>query len=339
MFRKLQFGTTVLLLMAVVIVGCKKEEKFNPTPYILDLKLGFPAPNIDPNNPLTEESIALGKALFYDTRLSSDNTISCASCHKAEFAFADNLDISPGVKGRLGKRNAPSIVNLAFAPFLNTDGGVPRLEVQPNVPIEDENEMDFHVLRISDRLNADEKYLELAAKAYDSDINPYVITRSLANFMRIFISDDSRYDRYLVEEGFNLTKQEADGMALFFGKAKCSECHYGHNFTNYTFTNNGAKAEYEDVGRAGVTIKQEDRFLYRVPTLRNAELTAPYMHDGSIATLEDVLVSYGFGGHNHPKKDPIISSIHLSSSEQAQIIAFIKTLTDESFIHNPELIQ
>ncbi|MCB0571313.1 MAG: c-type cytochrome [Phaeodactylibacter sp.] len=338
MLRPLHY--ILLLLPALASLGCQKEEPspLDETPYELHLPAGFPYPDIPEDNQLTLARVALGKRLFYDPVLSADSTVSCASCHRQSLAFADAAAISPGVKGRLGFRNAPTLANVAYITLANKDGGVPRLDLQPLVPIEDENEMALFILDAARRLNALPGYQAAFQKAYGQDATAFTITRALSAFMRTFISGNSPYDRYDRGEG-GLSESAQRGMALFFGnRAQCGGCHSGFNFTDNDFHNNGLYETYADPGRMRATFLPEDEGKFRVPTLRNIALTAPYMHDGSLATLEDVISHYDNGGSQHPNKDPRIRPLGLSDAEKADILAFLQALTDTAFITNPAFL-
>jgi cytochrome c peroxidase len=330
-----------LLLSFLFFAACEKEDAplVEEEPYPLEVPPGFPEPIIPENNQLTFARVELGRQLFYDPVLSIDSTISCASCHHQELAFADNVPISPGVHGRLGLRNSPTLANVAWVSVMNKDGGVPKLDLQPMVPIEDVNEMDLHPLVAADRLNEDPAYREMFMKAYDKLAEPFTITRALGAFMRTFISGNSPYDQYAHQGREDaLSEQEIRGMTLFFGdKAKCGNCHKGFNLTDDSFQNNGLYLEYKDTGRRRVTADSADIGFFRVPTLRNIALTAPYMHDGSLASLEEVIDHYNSGGKGHFNQSPLIKALGLSPQEKADLISFLKSLTDTSLINNPAL--
>ena len=324
----------------LAFVSCQKEEVLpvqTDTPYQLQLPPGFPEPDIPIDNQLTEKRVALGKRLFYDPVLSVDSTISCASCHKQSLAFADNTAISPGVEGRLGLRNSPSLANLAYVSIFNKDGGVPRLDIQALVPIEDHNEMDLHPLIAADRLNAREDYKVQFEAAYNRPADPFSVTRALGAFMRTLISGESYYDQYRYQGKKDaLTPQQVRGMQLFFSeKTNCSNCHSGFALTDDSFKNNGLYLNYADAGRARVTADSADIGLFRVPGLRNVALTAPYMHDGSIKTLAEVVNHYNNGGRGHFNQSPLVQPLGLSEIEMQDLISFLESLTDPTFISNP----
>lgn len=222
---------------------------------------------------------------------------------------------------------------------MNKDGGVVKLGMQAVVPIEDEAEMDFPLLDAAARLRKHPKYVALSQKAYGRFPDPFSITRALAAFERTFISGNSRYDRYVFQQQKEvLTDREIRGMKLFFSdRTNCSTCHKGFNFTNNEFENNGLQESYpNDPGRKRVTANPKDEGKFKVPTLRNIELTAPYMHDGRLENLASVVAHYNNGGRQHPNKNKLISPLGLSKEEQSDLVLFLKTLTDTSFIQNPD---
>lgn len=322
------------LLLLLFFASCKKEpvSPVDTTPYVLELPPHFPYPDIPEDNQLTEARVTLGKKLFFEPALSVDSSITCGSCHKQSLAFADELPISPGVRGRLGFRNSPTLANLAYLTKVNKDGGVPKLDIQALVPIEDHAEMDLPILHAAERLNADPEYVEAFQRAYGEPANPFTITRALGAFQRTLISANSTYDQYLMGE-VSLNAAAERGRQLFFSDAtNCSSCHGGFNFTENGFFNNGLYETYEDWGRRRVTGLPEDDGVFRVPTLRNIALTAPYMHDGSLPDLQAVLEHYNAGGTTHPNKDSRIRSLGLSTEQLADLEAFLHTLTDTSFL-------
>lgn len=307
----------------------------------LPIPEGFPEPEFPTDNQLTKARIELGKKLFYDTRLSIDSTIACVSCHIPNLAFSDSVAISPGVKGKLGFRNAPTLANVAYLgkKKVNKDGGVVKLDLQAVVPIEDEMEMGFTIAGLSKRLQNIPEYEPLFQKAYNRGADPFSITRALGSFLRTLISGNSRYDQYVNQKKENaLTESEKRGKTIFFDKVNCGNCHHGHNLTNYEFANVGVHEKYADRGRARITLDEKDDGKFRVPTLRNIALTAPYMHDGSIATLEEVIEHYIIGGKDHPNKDPRIQPINLTEADKVDLIHFFESLTDSAFINNQNFL-
>jgi cytochrome c peroxidase len=297
--------------------------------YNLEIPNGFPEINYPNDNLPNHERIALGKRLFFDPILSRDSTISCGSCHFQEFAFADNKAVSPGVESKLGTRNSMSLVNLAYADFFLREGGVPTLEMQVLAPIQDHNEMDFNIIPVAERMKLIPSYIAQSLKAYNREPDAFVITRALAAFERTLISGNSNYDKN------RMTASERDGKALFFSDSlACSTCHGTFLFTNQGIENNGLYAQYPDSGRYILTHLQEDIGKFKVPTLRNIELTAPYMHDGSILNLEEVISHYASGGKSHFNQSSLITEFTLTNVEKANLIAFLYSLTDDEFIAN-----
>ena len=310
-----------------------------PEEILDDIPLGFPAIEYPAENEFTMERWLLGRKLFYDPILSDDYSVSCASCHDSELAFAVNEQFSRGAGQAIGTRNAPSLANVAYHPYYTREGGVPTLEMQILIPIQEHNEFNTNILIIAERMLEDETYVEMSQAAYDRPPDPYVITRSIANFERTLISGNSAYDRYKFQNKSQaLTAQEKMGMELFFSeRTRCSQCHADFNFTNYAFENNGLYASYPDPGRFRLTRDSMDLARFKVPSLRNVELTAPYMHDGSFDKLSDVLKHYNAGGANHRNKSELIQPLNLSSGELEALEAFLKSLTDHNFITNNTL--
>lgn len=311
-------------------------KKAELDPYKLEIPEGFPEPIIPENNLLTSERIELGRMLFYDPVLSIDSTVSCASCHKQDLAFADDVHISPGVEDRLAARNAPTLTNVVYNPTVLFDGFLETLEKQILVPIQEHAEFAHNIVDISEKLAKDSTYSSMSWRAYERKIDPFVITRSISSFERTLISGNSKYDQEVFQKKDVLSKSEKRGMNLFFDKLECAECHSGFNFTNFSTQNNGLYEVYEDTGRMRATKLEEDRAMFKVPTLRNIELTAPYMHDGSIATLDEVIDHYQSGGKNHVNKSDKIQPFTLTKREKKDLINFLKCLTDDDFISNPD---
>lgn len=334
----------VTICLAIALAACRKElpeaPLVEPEP-LLAVPPGFPNPAFPDGNELTPARWALGKKLFYDPVMSSDSILSCASCHHAAKAFSDTVRFSPGVAGRPGTRNAPTLANIGYHPYFTREGGVPTLEMQILVPIQEHNEFDFNILLIAERLLRDTSYVRMSRDAYGRDPDAFVITRSIACFERTIISGQSRYDQYSFQgKNTALTGAEKRGMDLFFSeKTDCSQCHTGFNFTNYAFENNGLYSDYPDPGRFRLTELESDRARFKVPTLRNATLTAPYMHDGSLPTLEAVVEHYNSGGQPHPNKSALVRSLALTTAEKADLVAFLNSLTDEAFVNNPKFRQ
>lgn len=326
-------------LIVLLTVSCQKEnlpvEPIAPES-ILVIPTGFPDIEFPDGNEFTEARWKLGKKLFYDKVMSRNETVSCASCHLATYAFSDTVAFSPGVDNAPGVRNAPSLANVAYHPYYTREGGVPTLEMQVLVPIQEHNEFDFNIIEIANRLKADPEYQKLSQEAYNREPDYYVIARALATFERSIISGNSRFDQYFYQgKQSALTGQELAGMELFNSeRTNCSSCHNGFNFSNYTFQNNGLYKEYADQGRFRLTNVVADRALFKVPSLRNVAVTGPYMHDGSLSSLEEVILHYNSGGKTHPNKNEMIRPLTLTETEQAALVAYLRSLTDDEFINN-----
>lgn len=337
------YHITVVIYIAthlILLSACNADLPDNYIEqYVLQIPPGFPQPAIPDDNPLTEAKIALGKKLFFDPILSVDSSISCATCHKPELAFADNAAVSSGVQDRMGFRNTPSLGNVAYAPFMLMDGGAPGLEQQIYVPLEDFHEMAFNMVLLIDRLRNNTAYSEDFEQVFQKQPDAFGITRAIAAYERTLISGNSAYDKYYFQnDATALTASQLRGMQLFFGDAlNCSKCHSDFSFTNYSFENNGLYTDYgADSGRARITWNPDDADKFKVPSLRNVELTAPYMHDGSMATLQQVIEHYNSGGADHPNKNPFIKPLYLSDEQKADLLNFLLALTDISFIQQKE---
>ncbi len=328
-------------LLAGTIYSCSTDPQIisEDQNYELKIPAGFPNPDIPADNSLTQEKIDLGKKLFYDPILSVDSTISCGSCHKAELAFSDDITISEGVAGRTGFRNTPSLANVAYYPVMLKDGGNPNLETQPYVPLETHFEMDFNMVLLVERLADQPEYVEAFKKAFGVLPDPFGITRALACFERTLLSGNSRYDQYVFHGNKNaMSENEVNGMNLFFNtKLNCSSCHSGFLFTDNTFQNDGYFSDYSaDEGRARITLLQEDIGKFRVPTLRNIALTGPYMHNGTVVSLNELIDVYMNGGLGHENQSNLIKTFSLTQDEKNDLISFLNTLTDETFINDPD---
>jgi cytochrome c peroxidase len=299
----------------------------------------FPKPVYDfKDNSVTSNGFKLGRILFYDPVLSKDKSISCANCHQSFAAFA-NLDhtVSHGVDECLGTRNTPPLFNLAWQKEFMWDGGVHHIEVSPMNAMTNPCEMAMDLNTIVSRLQQTEPYPVLFKDAFGTpEINSQRVFRAMAQFTSMLVSSNSRYDKYIRKEaGGDFSLDELSGYALF--KQKCSTCHQEPLFTDGSYRNNGLELKYDDIGRDSITHLEADRGKFRVPSLRNVELTSPYMHDGRFATLKEVLQHYNSGVKHHTNLDPELQrngrlGITLTTKEQDQLIAFLKTLTDKEFV-------
>lgn len=332
-----KFLNNEMLLIFILLLSCQSDDQSLPNQEAFKnilIPSGFPNITYPDGNTFTLERWNLGKKLFYDSRLSIDSSISCASCHHQEYGFADKLALTPGVLSRPATRNAPSLANVAYHPYYTREGGVPTLEMQILIPIAEHNEFDFNMVKLVNRLGKDSLYQSMAKEAYGRSLDAYSITRAISTFERSLVSGDSKYDQFM-EGKSTFTTLENQGMALFYSeRTQCSMCHSGFNFTNYAFENNGLYDTYSDVGRMRLTNKVEDLARFKVPSLRLVGVTAPYMHDGSMLTLTEVVEHYNQGGKNHSSKSTLIKKLNLSQEEKSALVAFLHTLTDDAFLSN-----
>lgn len=295
----------------------------------LNVYIATPAPT---DNAMDSAKIALGKALFFDTRLSLDNTINCASCHKPGLAFTDGKKTSTGINGQKTERNSPSLLNAAFLPTVMFDAHLKTLELQVIVPIQEPTEMGHNMRTLIPILRGVPEYQKAAEEIYGRDFDAWVLTRSIAAFERSLLSMSAPYDHFMNGDSSALTKKERAGYKIFSDKLYCTECHVPPNFTNYEARNNGLYMDYgTDKGR--FRIKQDSSQIghFKVPSLRNVEFTAPYMHDGSFASLEQVIDHYAKGGAGHQLQDPLIQPFSLTKKEREALVSFLISLTDLSF--------
>lgn len=305
----------------------------------------FPQVKLPADNPLTQEGVALGRELFHDTRLSINHTQSCASCHDQKHAFADARRFSPGAQQQKGTRNAMPLFNLAWQTSFFWDGRAATLREQVLMPIQDAHEMNETLPKVIAKLSADWECTQAFAKAFGSaEITPERIAKALEQFLLTLVSQDSRFDR-AVRKVAELSESEKRGLQLFVTEfdpkrglrgADCFHCHGGTLFTSQPFANNGLELAEDDHGRMAVTQNAAERGKFKTPSLRNVARTAPYMHDGRFATLEEVVEHYSSGVRRTATLDPNLAKhpeggIQLTPQEKADLVAFLKTLTDESF--------
>lgn len=341
--KKLFFFIGVLYLF----FSCKKEaaEVYKKTPLSFRKPSNFPEIiyNLEAN-PLTDKGFELGKKLFYDGNLSSDGVVACAFCHQQKFAFTHHgHQFSHGIDNREGTRNAPPVQNMAFQGQFAWDGAAFHLDLFSIIPITNPNEMGETMSSVLEKLKKNTDYQNMYSQAFDNGkINADNTLKALSQFMILMVSANSKYDKYVrKEKGGVFTEKEKKGLATF--KLKCASCHKTDLFTDDSFRNNGLaiNPELKDQGRMRVTLQKEDRYKFKVPSLRNVEITAPYMHDGRFGSLKSVLNFYSDGVQNTTNLDPLLKlsdgtyGIKLSHEEKENIILFLKTLTDEEFIKNP----
>ncbi len=322
-----------------------------PTPYDLQIPSNMPPMLIPPDNPLTVEGVQLGRYLFYEERLSGNNTMSCGTCHSPQNAFAEANQFSTGIDGIQGNRNSMALINLGWETSFFWDGRAATLEEQVLQPVTNPIEMHDTWPNVVYKLQSDPAYEELFGKAFGSPaIDSLKAAKALAQFLRIMISANSKFDKFMRGEtqlepeealGFQLTQMEGGDPAFGQGGqlgADCFHCHPhgGGRFTDGIFRNNGLDSEFSDPGRGGVTGLPQDMGKFKTPTLRNVALSAPYMHDGRFQTLEEVIGHYDSGGQPSPTIDPNMKftqgGLQLTAQKKAQLLAFLNTLTDTDFI-------
>lgn len=314
-------------------------------PFRLEVTQRFPKVNLPADNPLTEEGVALGQRLFHDTRLSFNGTQSCASCHDRSRAFADERRFSRGAGGQTGRRNAMALFNLAWHTTFFWDGRAPTLRQQVLMPIQDKSEMNETLPNVLSKLRSDPATVKQFEQAFGTpDIEADRLAKALEQFLLTLVSQESRFDQ-AARKVTGLSESEKRGLKLFVTEfdparglrgADCFHCHGGTLFTSQQFASNGLELAADDVGLMAVTKNEADRGKFKVPSLRNVARTAPYMHDGRFATLEEVVAHYSSGVRRTPTLDPNLAKhpeggLQLTPAEQADLVAFLKTLDDEPF--------
>lgn len=327
--------------------SCSSEDAYQEInqPIVFEKPSNFPdLAYTFPNNPLSEKGFELGRKLFFDGRLSRTNLVSCNFCHEQPFAFTHHgHDLSHGVDDLIGIRNAPAIQNMAFQSEYFFDGASNNLEMVSIVPIHNPVEMDENLPNIIQKLKADSQYQKLFKQAFpDGEINSTNMLKALAQYMTMLVSANSKYDKHVRNEpGGTFTSLELSGKSIF--QAKCATCHASDIFTDNTFRNNGLPPNpfLNDKGREEVSGNINDRYKFKVPSLRNIAVTAPYMHDGRMGSLQSVLNFYAHGVQDSPTLDPLLNQqgqrgIPLNEFEKEALIAFLHTLTDPEFLSNPK---
>jgi len=341
----------------VVMLACKKATIVDSqTPYALKIPSHFPQMPIPEDNPMTVEGVQLGRKLFYEKALSQDYTISCASCHMPSSSFSDPSALSVGVGGAVGNRNSMPLINLGWQKFFFWDGRSKTLEDQILQPVPNPVEMHLQWKDAQDRLNESVEYKRMFLKAFGvSEINSSLVAKAIAQFLRTMISSKSKYDvMYKYENNLpfgpgeqaiyqSVTASEWAGYDLFksLNGADCFHCHNGPLMQVQKFSNNGLDASFSDIGHGAISGNANDNGKFKVPTLRNIALSAPYMHDGRFQSLDEVIEHYSTGINQSPTIDPLIEfafqgGVQLSASEKDLLKQFLMTLTDYEFVNNPE---
>ncbi|MCB0552244.1 MAG: cytochrome C peroxidase [Phaeodactylibacter sp.] len=365
---KIKILSLLALAVLLVVSACKDDQGpsgcnctendlieavYDPQPIELDYPERFPKPIIPEDNPMTAAGVALGRNLFYDPILSSDSTMSCASCHNPQLSFTDGQANSEGVLGMRGKRSSMAIFNLAFnANGFFWDGRAATLEAQALAPVEDHLELNESWDNVEEKLRQHPEYPALFRQAFGierkSELTRELAVKAIAQFERTLISYNSRFDKVVWEQQGWPTDAEQRGRDLFFVEFAtntndhpgCSHCHGSALFTENRYFNNGISNVndlngFPDKGLGGITGNIYDNGKFRAPSLRNIELTAPYMHDGRFNTLEEVLDHYATGGHGVINEDANIQPFTLTEQNKQDLISFLKMLTDTTYINNP----
>lgn len=310
-------------LALVSLTLCAADQLTVP----LGLDRYVPAPA---DNPLRREAVELGRQLFFDKRLSRDSTVACASCHDPARAFTDHKPIAVGIRGQLVGRRSPPILNRAWGKSFFWDGRASTLEQQVLQPIANSKEMDQPIDEMVARLAGDSVYRQRFQAVLRSPPSSDNIARALASYVRTILSGASPYDRYVGGKRDALTAEQQLGLRLFRGKANCAACHIGPNLTDEDFHNTGIgwrDGSWTDPGRAAISNAEADRGAFKTPSLREVARVAPYMHDGSIPTLEEVIDFYDKGGRENPLLDPEIRRLHLTSEEKRALHAFLQSFS------------
>jgi cytochrome c peroxidase len=311
---------TVILCYALLAVGGPTDEQPLPKP------LGaVPAPA---SNPSTPAKVKLGRELFFDPRLSRTGKVSCATCHDPEKGYGNGERFGVGVDGKRGTRNVPGLLNVGYAGSLFWDGRAATLEEQALHPIENPAEMDMKPAVLAEKLNGIDSYRDQFQKAFGGPATPERIAQALATYERTLVSADTPFDRYLAGDRKALSESAQRGMKQFFGEARCVVCHSGPNLSDDKFHNIGTATAPDDLGRRAVTKKERDHGAYRTPQLREVGRTAPYMHDGRLKTLTEVVRHYNFGGvtdEANDHRDPELRVLYLNEDQVNDLVAFLAT--------------
>jgi cytochrome c peroxidase len=287
---------------------------------------GLPKVKHPTNNPPSDAKIALGKQLYFDPRMSLDSTISCASCHDPKKGWSNGDAVATGVNSLKGGRSAPTIINSAYGKLQFWDGRAAHLEEQALGPIQNPIEMTMTLDKVVERLGAIPGYKQQFQDVFGTDVTSEGIALAIAAYERTILSGDAPYDRFKAGDTSALSESAQRGLKLFTGKGHCSACHAGPNFTDNAFHNLGVNITKEkpDLGRSEISNLEGDRGAFKTPTLREIARTAPYMHDGSLATLEDVVEYYNKGCTPNPQLDEELFPLKLTAEEKADLVQFLK---------------
>lgn len=323
----------IRLLAAVLLAACAASAlAFEGPEYPYPVPLGLKAPDVPADNPVTDAKVDLGKRLYFDKRLSRDGTVSCATCHAPEKGWSDQARVSTGIKGQKGGVSAPTVLNSAYMEFQFWDGRAPSLEEQAKGPIENPLEMGFTHAEAVALLRTIKGYAPLFKKAFgDEGIDIDRVAKAIATFERTVLTGNSPYDRWQAGDKKAMSESAVRGHHVFHGKGNCAICHDGFNFSNSDFHNIGVgmTAEKPNLGRFAQTNDPNHTGAFKTPTLRNLKHTAPYMHDGSEATLEAVVDYYDRGGAANPHLDGRMKPLKLTPQEKKDLVAFMDALNGD----------
>jgi len=340
----------VIVAASAIIAGCTPPEPPTPEWELKNPVVPLPEPPLgvdhafsELDDPPTPETVRLGKWLYYDTRLSADNTISCATCHRPENAFSEPTPVSTGIDGQKGGRKAPTFINAAWALLPHTfwDGRAASLEDQALGPVQNPIEMGNTLDQMLETLRAIESYPGYFQEAFGtSEITNDRVAKAIADFERTRMSGNSPYDQWKAGDESAVSDAVKLGDELFFDKAGCNQCHLGYNFSDTLFHNLGVGWDPEtetfaDQGRAVVTEVEAETGAFKTPTVREVTKRAPFMHDGSVATLRDVMELYNRGGDQNPYLDPKIQPLDLSEQEIDALLAMMEALEGEGYEDTP----
>ena len=332
---------TGMVLMALLLGGCTPPDDpvvpmVPPSQVYLEVPSSFPRPDFPEDNAFDDVRWTLGKALFFDARLSLDGAVSCGSCHLPSRAFAAPEAVTPGAFGTTGNRNSSTLTNVAYQPYFMSEGGVPSLEMQVLVPLQEPSEMAHNVVMVCEELAAEYEAQSMAA--YGRSLDPFVLTRALATFERSLLSGTSAWDAW--QAGGATDPSVIRGSELFGGSGLgCNRCHAPPLFTSHGFANNGLDDWSEDPGRWRITGAPEDSGAFKIPTLRNIGFTAPYMHDGRFSDLDAVLDHYEVGGAGHAHQDSLLVPFSLTEDERTDLKMFLLALNDSAFVQDERWMQ
>lgn len=319
----------LLVVLAVLGAGVLVAGTGGHADGLFFSRIPLPPVPIPADNPQTDAKVRLGQQLYFDPRLSADCTVSCASCHDPKAGWADPRRVSEGVGGAKGTRNAPTVLNAGYNRVQFWDGRSPTLEAQAVGPIQNPVEMQMTMDACIARLQGIAGYVTQFQEVFGTGPSEETVGKAIAAFERTIVSKDSPFDRYMAGDKNAMSAAAVRGMKVFNGHGHCSPCHSGPNFTDGKFHNIGIgmAAPKPDVGRYAETHDMRDYGAFKTPTLRSVELTAPYMHDGSVATLEEVVEVYDRGGDPNPHLDPLIVPLRLTPGEKRDLVEFLKALT------------